>query len=87
MWKFLKNLFPKKKPEQIPVWSGKCACCGEDIVSYDEIYLEGQKVEHVGCILGFSPAGKQRKEDRRQVDLLKQAMRELEQENKKSAIS
>lgn len=80
----LKSLILKPKPpEKVPVWSGQCACCGEDIVSYDKTYPEGEKVEHLKCSLGFSEAGKQRSEDRRQIDLYKRAIKELEQEKTK----
>lgn len=84
----MKKLLQKLKlliwpPEKIPIWSGKCACCGEDIVSYDRIFPEGAKVEHLSCLYGFSPAGKQRLEDERQINLYKRAIKELEQEKDK----
>ena len=70
---------PKPTPPA-PVWSGTCDCCGRDLKSFDRVFPDGAKVECVSCLCGFTDAAKKRIEDRRQIDLYKRAIRELEQE-------
>jgi len=76
-------LFKPPAPKKVPVWTGKCACCGEDVESFDTVFPEGTNVEHISCLLGLSEAGRRREEDRRQIDLYKRAVKELEEEKQK----
>jgi hypothetical protein len=68
------------KPPPVPLWSGICDCCKRDIQSFEQTFPEGAKVECMACIVGLSETGKKRRENRRQIELYKQAIRELEEE-------
>ena len=68
------------KPDPNPVWTGTCDCCKKELKSYDRVFLSNEKVECLGCLCGTTEAGRKRKEDRRQIDLYKQAIKELEEE-------
>lgn len=66
-----------------PAWEGKCHCCQKRVIA-DYIPQNPETTECIGCATGLSEAGKQRKEDRRQIDLYKKAMKEYEEEKSNS---
>lgn len=76
-------IFKPKQPEPKPVWTGTCDCCKREIKSYDRAFSITEKVECIGCLAGISEAGRKRLEERRQIDLIKQAIKELEEEKTK----
>ena len=78
----LVSLFHRKpKPEEAkPMWEGKCACCGGRVYSMSRIPAANEAVECSGCSLELTDAGKKRASERRQIELIKTAFREIEAE-------
>lgn len=75
-----RRYFGPKPPPPEPVWTGVCDCCGRDLKSFDRVFPDGAKVECGMCLCGFSEVAKKRTADRHQIDLYKQAIREIEEE-------
>jgi len=69
--------------KKVVIWKGKCHICGTSISSTDKVYDADSKVECINCYLGFSSESRQLKEDRRKIELFKQALREYEEERNK----
>lgn len=81
-----RRFFGPKPPPPVPLWSGKCDCCKRDIQSFEQTFPDGAKVECLACLAGVSEAGRIRKEARRQIDLYKQAIREVAMEKHNDKI-
>lgn len=62
------------------MWEGKCACCGGRVVCWDRIPAANELVECQGCAWELTDAGKLRANNRRQIELIKTAIRELDAE-------
>ena len=75
-----RRFFGPKPPPPVPLWTGECDCCARELKSFDRVFPSGAKVECLACLAGISEAGQKREEDRRQIELYKQAIREVEKE-------
>ena len=86
-WDWLARLVRQFKPSPTfdVKWEGKCSLCGGRAWSSVGAPDDPETVECNGCAYGFSEAGKRRVEDRRQIDLYKQAIREIEAEKNNPA--
>lgn len=78
----LVSLFRRKPKPQLPapVWEGKCACCGGRVYSLDAVPENPATTECTGCAMKWTDASKKRADERRQIELIKTAIRELEAE-------
>ena len=83
------NFFRRKpKPqEKKPLWEGKCACCGGRVYSMNRIPATNEAVECTGCSWELTDASKKRASERRQIELIKIAIREVESEKVNKQIT
>lgn len=82
-----RRYFGPKPPPPKPVWVGVCDCCKRELKSFDRVFPDGSKVECMGCLAGVSEAGQKRADDRRQIELYKQAIREVEKEKHNNELT
>lgn len=85
IWRYF---FGSKPPEPPPAWEGNCHLCGKYICC-EKPMPEDFVGECLGCVCGITKEGKERdakekreKEDRRQIELYKKAIREMKEEER-----
>lgn len=78
-------------PPVPPAWEGACCCCGKYVYANHVPDLRTEASICLACIVGITPEGKERLEklkleeaDRRNIEMIKTALREIEAEKGKT---
>lgn len=69
-----------KPPEPEPVWVGECSCCHRVIKAYNSPPDADEDPICLACAFEATPQSRERAAERKQIDLIKQALREYEEE-------